>query len=130
MYEQFDGFTIRLNQDEDNDWMASFLEMPEVSAFGTSPEDALQELAVAWKGVKESYAKHGEKIPVAPSKKQYSGQFNVRIDKRLHRDLVVEAITAGVSLNALIAQKLAIAAKVAPQHSPKKTETESGTQSP
>lgn len=128
MYEQFDGFTIRLNQDEDNDWMVSFLEMPEVSAFGASPEDALQELALAWNGVKESYAKHGEKIPVAPSKKQYSGQFNVRIDKRLHRDLVVEAITAGVSLNALIAQKLAMAAKVSAQHSPKKMETESGTQ--
>lgn len=115
MHEQFDGFIITLNQDEDNDWIASFLEMPEISAFGATPEDALRELTVAWKGVKESYAKHGEKIPIAPSKKQYSGQFNVRIDKRLHRDLVVEAITAGISLNALIAQKLALAAKVAPQ---------------
>jgi predicted HicB family RNase H-like nuclease len=43
---------------------------------------------------------------MAPSKKVYSGQFNVRIDKRDHRALAIEAIKAGMSLNALVAQKL------------------------
>ena len=42
-----------------------------------------------------------------PSRKEYSGQFNVRIDKRIHRGLVLEATKAGISLNALVAQKLA-----------------------
>ena len=71
------------------------------------PEQALKELAIAWEGVKESYCKHGEAIPVAPARREYSGQFNVRIDKRLHRALAIEAARAGVSLNALVAQKLA-----------------------
>lgn len=31
----------------------------------------------------------------------------MRIDKRVHRQLALEAIDAGISLNALIAQKLA-----------------------
>ena len=72
-----------------------------------SPEDALRELRIAWEGVKESYQKHGEPIPVAPARKEYSGQFNVRIDRRLHRALAMEAAKAGVSLNAIVSQKLA-----------------------
>ncbi|MDF1653733.1 MAG: toxin-antitoxin system HicB family antitoxin [Coxiellaceae bacterium] len=47
--------------------------------------------------------------PLAPSKKQYSGQFNVRIDKRVHRLLALEAAQVGLSLNALVAQKLTLA---------------------
>jgi predicted HicB family RNase H-like nuclease len=43
---------------------------------------------------------------VAPTRKEYSGRFNVRIDRRIHRALTVEAAQAGVSLNALVAQKL------------------------
>ncbi len=104
---KFDGYTVNLFLDDEGDWLAHFVEMPNVSAFGDSPEQALRELAIAWEGVKESYRKQGEDIPTAPSRKKYSGQFNVRIDKRLHRALAIEAATAGVSLNALVAQKLA-----------------------
>jgi predicted HicB family RNase H-like nuclease len=38
--------------------------------------------------------------------KSFKGVFNVRIDQQLHRELAIEADRAGVSLNALIAQKL------------------------
>ncbi|HTW95751.1 MAG TPA: type II toxin-antitoxin system HicB family antitoxin, partial [Tepidisphaeraceae bacterium] len=103
----FDGFTVSVTLDEDGDWLASLVELPNVSAFSDTPEKAVDELRIAWKGVKTSYRKHGEPLPVAPAKKNYSGMFNVRIDKRLHRALAVEAAQAGVSLNALIAQKLA-----------------------
>ncbi len=44
---------------------------------------------------------------MAPSRKEYSGQFNVRLDRRLHRALAIEAAQAGLSLNALVSQKLA-----------------------
>ena len=104
--DDFDGFAIELFKDEQGDWLAHFEELPNVSAFGDSPESALLELNEAWEGIKESYLKHGESIPIAPSKKQYSGQFNVRIDKRVHRALAIEAAQAGISLNALVAQKL------------------------
>jgi predicted HicB family RNase H-like nuclease len=107
MEDQFDGFTVNLYRDEEGDWLAHFVERPEVSAFADTPEQALNELTVAWEGIKESYCKHGEEVPVAPSRKEYSGQFNVRIDKRLHRKLAMEAARAGISLNALVAQKLA-----------------------
>lgn len=105
--EGFDGFTISLTLDMDGDWLACLLELPTVSAFSDSPDGAVSELLEAWGAVKESYINRGEAIPIAPKRKTYSGQFNVRIDKRLHRELAVEAAQAGISLNALVSQKLA-----------------------
>ena len=69
----FDGFTVNLFLDEDGDYLAHFVEMPNVSAFSNTPEGALRELAVAWKGVKESYEKHSEPIPQGPSRQEYQG---------------------------------------------------------
>ena len=109
----FDGYTVNVFLDDDSEYLAHFVEMPSVSAFGESPEDAIKELETAWEGVKESYQKHGEPVPVSPARKQYSGQFNVRIDRRLHRALSIEAAKAGVSLNAIVSQKLAKTTRVA-----------------
>lgn len=108
MSDQFDGFSIYLSEDEEGDFLAYFVELPNVSAFASTPEAALHELKIAWDGIKASYQKHDEPIPVAPTKKEYSGQFNIRIDKRVHRELAVEAALCGLSLNALVAQKLAL----------------------
>lgn len=107
MSDRFDGFSVNLIEEDDGDWLAHLIELPNVSAYGGTPEEALLELEVAWNAMKESYEKQGEEIPVSPLRKEYSGQFNVRIDKRIHRALAVEAARAGISLNALVAQKLA-----------------------
>ena len=106
MRDQFDGFSIHLLEDDDGDFVAHFVELANVSAFGATAEEALAELKIAWEAMKESYRKHNETIPVAPTRKEYSGQFNVRIDKRDHRALAIEAARVGLSLNALVAQKL------------------------
>ena len=57
MYENynFDGFVINLYVDEQKDWLAHFQSMPNVSAFGDTPESALEELKIAWELVKEGY---------------------------------------------------------------------------
>jgi predicted RNase H-like HicB family nuclease len=62
--DEFDGFSIELFKDDDGDWFAHFKALPNVSAFGSSPEDALQELKVAWELMKESYASHNESINI------------------------------------------------------------------
>ena len=105
----FDGFSIKLLQEETNEWLAHFVELPNVSAYGDTADDALNELAIAWKNMKESYLAASEEIPLAPARKYYSGTFNVRVDKRLHRLLATEAAEIGLSLNALVAQTLALA---------------------
>lgn len=107
----FDGFSVNLVLDEDGEWLAHFAELPEISAFAATPEEALIELETAWELTKESFEDAGEKVPVAPANKSYSGRFNVRLDKRIHRALAVEAAQAGISLNALVAQKLAKATR-------------------
>ena len=106
MTDRYDGFAVNLLQDNSDDWVAHFLELPSVSACGDTPEEALLELDTAWEAMKESYAANNEAIPVAPTKKEYSGQFNIRIDKRVHRELAIEAARVGLSLNALVGQKL------------------------
>lgn len=92
---------------EDNDWLAHLVELPAISAFGRTAEKALKELNVACATVSESYAARGVEIPAAPARRRYQGVFQVRIDRRVHRALAIEAERAGVSLNALVAEKLA-----------------------
>ena len=43
-----------------------------------------------------------EGIPLPEPKTKFSGQFNIRIPKDLHRRLVKQAMDEGVSLNAFI----------------------------
>lgn len=109
--DEFDGFTIELFKNIDGDWLARFEELSNVSAFGKTPEEALQELQEAWALMKESYVSYNQSIPLAPSRKEYSRQFNVRVDNRIHRALAVEAFRAKISLNALVAQKLTLSVK-------------------
>lgn len=105
--DSFDGYTVNPLLDEDGDYLAHFVELPNVSAFGLTPEKALKELDVAWALVKESYADEGKELPVAPARREFGGVFQVRIDKRVHRKLAIEAEHSGITLNALVAQKLA-----------------------
>jgi len=105
--DQFDGYHVELFKDEDGDFLAHFEELPNVSAFGSTPEKALKELEVAWSLVKEHYAEQKKPLPVAPARREFGGVFQVRIDKRVHRELAIEAERNGLSLNALVAQKLA-----------------------
>ena len=64
----FDGFIINLYVDEQGDWLAHFQEIPTVSAFGDTPQEALEELKTAWELVKEDYQESNKEIPQASNK--------------------------------------------------------------
>lgn len=68
----FNGFTINLYVDEQGDWLAHFQEMPNISAFGDTPQQALEELKLAWELVKEDYQEKGKDIPVARARNKLS----------------------------------------------------------
>ena len=51
----------------------------------------------------------GEEVPIPLGSRSYSGKFNVRTSPSLHRRLVIAAKAEGISLNALVNQKLASA---------------------
>ena len=58
-------------------------------------------------GVVEDREKSGEPVPESVAGKTYSGRFHARIPGHLHRRLAIEAAEAGISLNRLVAYKLA-----------------------
>lgn len=64
----FNGFTVNLFYDEDDDYLAHFVELPNVSAFGPTPSKALTELKATWALMKACYEEDGEPIPQAPSR--------------------------------------------------------------
>lgn len=68
----WDGYTINLYRDDDGDWLAHLVDLPNVSAFADTPESALEELYEAWEGMKECYKADDEDIPIAPRRKEYS----------------------------------------------------------
>ncbi len=66
----FDGFVINLYVDEQGDWLAHFQELPNISAFGDSPQEALEELKVTWEMVKEDYQEKQQEIPISMNKQR------------------------------------------------------------
>ncbi len=66
----FDGFIINLYVDEQGDWLAHFQELPNISAFGDNPLEALESLKVAWELVKEDYQKKQQEIPISINKQK------------------------------------------------------------
>ena len=105
-HDDFDGFMVNVFFDEDGDYLAHLVELPNVSAFGPTPADALNELKTAWELMKECYKMDGESIPKAPSRNGYQGPFNVPVDAELYHALADEAVKAGMSLHMLVTQKL------------------------
>ncbi len=70
----FDGFVINLYVDEEGDWLAHFQELSNISAFGDSPQEALEELKVTWEMVKEDYQEKQQQIPISMNKQKLLSQ--------------------------------------------------------
>ncbi len=70
----FDGFVINLYVDEQGDWLVHFQELPNISAFGDSPQEALEELKVTWEMVKEDYHEKQQEIPISINKQRLLSQ--------------------------------------------------------
>lgn len=66
----FNGFTINLYLDEQGEWLAHLQELPNISAFGDTPQAAIEELKLAWELVKEDYREKGREIPPAPARQK------------------------------------------------------------
>lgn len=103
-----DKYTYRvLWSDEDEEFVGRCAELPSLSWLAPSREAALKGIVkVARQAVKDLTAE-GEAIPAPLTDRKYSGIFKVRVPAIVHRNLVIEAAEAGVSLNRLVSAKLA-----------------------
>ncbi len=93
--------------DEDEGYIALVPELPGLSAFGETPEEAAQEAEIAAKGFLNVYEEDGEAIPEPRKLTHFSGQFRLRLPKSLHASLSQEAKKEGVSLNGYVSYLLA-----------------------
>jgi antitoxin HicB len=100
-------YPFRVEADPDGGYVISFPDLPgcltqaeTADEIGPMAEEARQ----LW--IETEYAE-GEPIPAPSYPEEYSGRFNVRLPKSLHRRLVEAAEREGVSLNQYVVATLA-----------------------
>jgi hypothetical protein len=88
-----------------NDWEAFLLEAPE-KYYGRDryPENALAKMVIA--GLNYEHRTNDRDAEKGINLPEYTGRFSVRVNQDLHINLAREAQRRGISLNALIVQKL------------------------
>lgn len=91
--------TIIQWSEEDGAYIAFVPELPGLSAFGSSLEEAARELSLAKEAYLEVLTEDEEEIPEPETLKPFSGQTRVRLPKSLHASLANQAKQQGVSLN-------------------------------
>lgn len=102
-----ENYSFRLEwSDEDGGYIATCPEFPGLSAFGETPEQAIEEAKIALELFIEDHEESGEPLPEPETVPEVSGQTRVRMPKSLHRDLKREAEREGTSLNSLIVSYL------------------------
>ena len=103
-----DKYTYRVVwSDEDGEFVGLCAEFPSVSWLNRSRETALQGIVRVVAQVVRDMAKNRETPPPPLADRKYSGAFKVRVPPVIHRNLVIAAAEAGVSLNRLVSAKLA-----------------------
>lgn len=94
-------YTIQLIKNEDGTYFGSIKELKGCMTEGETKQDALEMLEDAKTAWLEIAIEDGDEIPLPESliTREYSGRFNIRIPKSLHKNLSEEAEAEGVSLN-------------------------------
>lgn len=99
-------YTTRIKRNSDGSYFAEIEELPGCMTEADTKGGVLKMLEDAKKAWLETAIDRGIDIP-EPTQDEYSGKFNVRVPKFLHRRLAYRAKTEGVSLNTLITTTLA-----------------------
>jgi predicted HicB family RNase H-like nuclease len=97
---RFEDYMVKIFFDRRDEEYGAFVEdIPEVSAYGETPEKAIAELKLVFEEWMALAREKNVKIPAPPRNEEYSGKFVVRIPKSLHRKLAQKAKEENVSLN-------------------------------
>lgn len=95
-------YTIQLIKNADGTFFGSIKELRGCMTEGDTGKETLEMLEDAKSAWLEIAIEDGDEIPLPESlrTRDYSGRFNIRIPRSLHRQLIEEAKAEGVSLNA------------------------------
>ena len=106
--KQADLYAYRiLWSEEEQEFVGLCAEFPGLSWLAASPEEALAGIRKVVRGVLRDLNRNKEPVPEPLSTRSFSGKFVVRVPPAVHRSLTLQAAESGVSLNRLIASKLA-----------------------
>ncbi|MCE5254373.1 MAG: type II toxin-antitoxin system HicB family antitoxin [Actinomycetia bacterium] len=97
-------YEMAILPEEDGYFAVRFPDFPGIITGGPTPEEAVRNAREALQVTLE--AMRDRKIPLPTPKRMFSGQFNIRVPRSLHRALVRSADEEGVSLNALVSHLL------------------------
>jgi antitoxin HicB len=92
-------YTIIVKPSPEGNYVAKIAELPGCLTQGDTLDDAIKMIADAKAGWIDLAMQDGKEIPEPID--DFSGRFNVRIPKSLHRELVAKAKEENVSLNQL-----------------------------
>jgi len=94
--------------DEDEGFIATVPELKNLSAFGETYEEAVKEVKDVIEGYIETLEEDNIDIPAPSTLSCFSGQTRIRMPKKLHQLLSIEAEREGVSLNMLMVTLLSL----------------------
>jgi len=102
--------TIQYEDEQGGYYVASYLELPDLTMTGSTPDEAIKELLLEAPEWFELNIKSGYKIPLPSKPSKYSGRINFRMPKQLHAKVAAIAQKEGVSLNQYLLSAVAQAA--------------------
>lgn len=92
--------------DEDEAFVARVAEFPSLAAHGETQEEALKEIKTVVEFVLKDLNESNEPVPEPFGKRSFSGKLVLRMPEYMHRQLALEAMQQGISLNQLLNLKL------------------------
>ena len=98
-------YEIDVVPNEFGGYYARIPDFPTIFSGGDTPDQVIRNATDAIALMIEEYQDRGQPIP--QPLEEFSGRFNVRLPKSLHRELVRQAKDQGVSLNAIVSFLLA-----------------------
>ena len=102
-----DKYTYRVTwSEEDTEYVGLCTEFPGLSWLAQTPEAALKGVSNLVHDVVVDMRNNDEPVPEPIATKHFSGKFMIRVPPDVHRQLSMEALEAGVSLNRLASAKL------------------------
>jgi len=105
--DKHDKYTYRVTWSEDDaEYVGLCAEFPSLSWLAQTPEAALKGVCKLVHEVVVEMLGNGETVPEPISTKHFSGKFMIRVPPEVHRQLTIQAVEAGVSLNRLASAKL------------------------
>ena len=97
--------TLVRDDTDDAEWVATVDALPGCNARGSTPDEALEHVAVAVAAWVETAGREGKEVP-EPKSAPHSGRLLLRMPQTLHAELARAAEREGVSLNQFITDAL------------------------